>query len=440
MTPSPSTTGAALPRVVGVGGAVMMGLGSIIGTGVFVTLGIAAGLAGPAVILAIALAAVIAAANGLSSAQLAANHPVSGGAYEYGHRHLHPSLGFTAGWMFLCAKSASAATAALGFAQYAMTALEIDHLPHHHWLALVLVTALTAIVLAGARRSNHANILIVSITLGSLLFFIAICLPRVMENSSHIIEVFFPWDPEETRSQPGRLLEATALMFVAYTGYGRIATLGEEIHEPRKSIPKAIIITLLITMTLYMVVAWCALAADPGFGYGTTRDGAPLATIARQVAGHWAGHILTLGAITAMIGVLLNLILGLSRVALAMGRRGDLPQVFGQLNATGQTPSAAVIFVGCIIACLVLIGDVKTTWSFSAFTVLIYYAITNLAALRLKQDETLYPRWIAVVGLLGCVFLAFRVEPRIWMIGLAIIAIGLLWHLIARAAASRAAR
>jgi APA family basic amino acid/polyamine antiporter len=118
-----------LRREVGVVGATMMGLGSIVGTGIFVSMGIAAGSAGPAVVLAIALSALIAVCNGLSSAQLAAAHPVSGGTYEYGYRWLHPSLGFLAGWMFVCAKTASAATAALGFSGYVLDLVESTPVP-----------------------------------------------------------------------------------------------------------------------------------------------------------------------------------------------------------------------------------------------------------------------------------------------------------------------
>jgi APA family basic amino acid/polyamine antiporter len=143
-------------------------------------------------------------------------------------------------------------------------------------------------------------------------------------------------------------------------------------------------------------------------------------------------RVVAVGAITAMLGVLLNLILGLSRVLLAMGRRGDMPPTVGRLNAAGTTPTAAVLVMGAVIGVLVLLGNVKTTWSFSAFTVLIYYAITNLAALRLGERERLFPRWIAAAGLLACLFLAFWVEARIWLVGLGLIGLGLLWQQAAR--------
>lgn len=411
-----------LKRELGVFGATLMGLGSILGTGVFVSIGIAAGISGPAVILAIALAAMVAVANGLSSAQLAANHPVSGGTYEYGYRYLTPELGFVAGWMFLLAKSASAATAALGFSGYVLNASggEGVSVP----LALAAVAGLTAVVLGGLRRSNIANIAIVSITLLSLSVFILSGLPVALSAAgSDRLTPFFP-----VENPVAALLQGTALMFVAYTGYGRIATLGEEVREPRRTIPRAIIVTMSVTMVLYVGVAWVAVATAGAAGLGA----APLEVASRAFGVPGLPQLVALGAIAAMLGVLLNLILGLSRVLLAMGRRGDMPARVGRLNASGTTPTAAVVVMGTAIALLVLIGNLKITWSFSAFNVLIYYGITNLAALRLSPEQRLYPRWIAGVGLAACFFLAFWVEWRIWVAGLVAIAIGGVWRAIMR--------
>jgi APA family basic amino acid/polyamine antiporter len=214
-----------LKRELGVFGATMMGLGSIIGTGVFVSIGIAAGVAGSAVIVAIAMAALVATCNALSSAQLAASHPVSGGTYEYGYRYLKPWLGFVAGWMFLCAKTASAATAALGFAGYFLIFFGRET----SWLiplAIATVVILTAIVLSGIRLSSRVNVFIVSITLASLTAFVVAGLPAVSAERLAM------------QIEPTSLLHASALMFVAYTGYGRIATLGEEVVEPHRTIPK----------------------------------------------------------------------------------------------------------------------------------------------------------------------------------------------------------
>lgn len=428
----PSNNATQLKRDVGLFGATMMGLGSIVGTGVFVSIAIAAGAAGPAVVLAIAIAALVATTNGLSSAQLAANHPVSGGTYEYGYRWLHPSLGFTAGWMFVCAKSASAATAALGCAGYL---LHVTGHAESRWLvpiALVIVLVLTLLVLTGIRRSSAANAAIVSITLLSLVMFIIAGIPTALATGTVNLTPFFAPVTEGSTPLAG-LLEACALMFVAYTGYGRIATLAEEIHNPRRSIPLAIIITLFISMALYISIGAISVVTVGAERFATAGVGgaAPLEAVAGQFGIPGVPEIVAVGAITAMLGVLLNLILGLSRVVLAMARRRDAPVVFSQVTGSSGTPTPAVILIAVIISGLVLTGDVKTTWSFSAFTVLIYYALTNLAAIRLTESERLYPRFIPWIGLLSCVFLAFWVETRIWLIGLALIGAGLIWHAVA---------
>jgi APA family basic amino acid/polyamine antiporter len=424
-----------LQRELGLAGAILMGMGSIVGTGVFVSTGIAAGIVGPAVILAVVLAAIVAACNGLSSAQLAASHAVSGGTYEYGYKYLNPWLGFTAGWMFLLAKSASAATAALGFAGYLLSALGIENRPLLIAIAVMGVVVLTAIVLSGIRRSNWTNTVIVSVTLGSLALFVLAGLPLVAGNGESSFVPFFGGEATTGETSPWqRLLHASALMFVAYTGYGRIATMGEEVRDPRRIIPRAIIVTMALSMVLYTAVAVVGIGAVGAevLSSAATQQAAPLVVAARSFPLPGVAQILAVGAITAMLGVLLNLILGLSRVLLAMGRRGDMPRAVAQLNTTGTTPTLAVLVIGVVIAGLALIGNVKTTWSFSAFTVLIYYALTNLAVLRLPPEARLYSRWIAWTGLGACLFLAFWVEWQVWLVGLGLIGVGLGWHRVAQ--------
>jgi APA family basic amino acid/polyamine antiporter len=393
-----------LNRVIGLPGAVMLGLGSIIGTGVFISLGIGASIAGPMILPAIGLAGLVALCNGLSSAQLAANHPVSGGTYEYGHRWLNPSLGFVAGWMFLCAKSASAATAALGFALYLNPE---NSLP----IALAIVWVITAITLLGIQRTNTINTLIVGAVLLSLIAFVVFGAPAISANPQN-------WQSALDGENLKNLLPATALMFVAFTGYGRIATLGEEVTEPRRTIPRAIIATLVTTTVIYIVVTWVALA-NAGNQFSS------LAIIAQTFSGPSIIKVLTAGAIIAMASVLLNLVLGLSRVVLAMGRRCDLPKTTARITDSTKVPAVATIVVGCLITGLVYVGDMKLTWSFSAFTVLVYYALTNLCAIRLKIEERLYPSWVSYIGLFACLCLAVFVEWRIILAGLSLIALGL---------------
>lgn len=422
----PYEEGPRLRREVGLVAATLMGLGSIIGTGVFVSIGIAVDVAGAGVLLAILLSVVVATCNALSSAQLAASHPVSGGTYEYGYKHLTPALGFTAGWMFLCAKNASAATAALGFAGYVATTFGLRDgllIP----IAAGTAAVLTGIVLTGLRQSSRVNLVIVAVTLTALMAFCIAGAPVVFGSAGRLVP---PWSGEGAAGLgAAAVFHAAALMFVAFTGYSRIATLGEEVREPERTIPRAIVVTLAISALLYLGVAAvlvCLPSAAAGQPVGAAA--APLEIAARRLGAPQVAWLVGIGAMTAMLGVLLNLILGLSRVLLAMGRRGDAPSRTAVLNASQTTPYVAVMVVGLAVAGLTLIGSVKTTWSFSAFTVLIYYAITNLAALRMPREERRYWPAVAWGGLAACLFLAFWVEWRVWLTGLVLIAVGLVWH------------
>lgn len=403
-----------------------MGLGSILGTGVFVSIGIAAGITGASVALAVGLAAFVAAFNGSSSAQLAAAHPVSGGTYEYGYRFLNPTLGFVAGWVFLLAKSASAATAALGFSGYTLNLFDQGD----DWLiplAVVAVAAIVLVVLTGIRFSSQVNGLIVGITILALATFVVFSLGDFDSGN------FDPFLGGQAGNAFG-FFEATALMFVAYTGYGRIATLGEEVHHPQRTIPLAIGSTLAVTAIIYVTVALVGVGvvgADSFAGL-TEATAAPLEAIARALDMPRVATVVAIGAVTAMLGVLLNLILGLSRVLMAMGRRRDMPSATARLDAGGKTPVVAVIVIGVVVGAIALTGDVRTTWSFSAFNVLIYYALTNAAALQMPAENRFLPRWLAWAGLASCSFLVVFVDPEIWLIGVGVLLTGLIWFRIAQ--------
>ncbi len=438
--PGPGPGGGELRRTIGVAGAAFMGLGSILGTGVFVSLGVVAGVAGAHAVLAVALAALVAACNGLSSAALAAAHPVSGGTYEYGHRLLGPRSGFTAGWMFLCAKSASAATAALGLAGYALElAGRAPARGERVVLGLAGLLALTALVQGGLRRSDRANTAIVTVTLLALGAFVAAGLPAALaRGGEHLAPLLAPGAADV----PG-LLHGAALAFVAFTGYGRIATLGEEVRDPRRTIPRAVVLALALTTAVYLAVVVVATGAvgAPGFAAATGGTAAPLEVLARGFGAPGVAWLVAIGAVTAMAGVLLNLLLGLSRVLLAMARRREVPGWLERVDPGSASPRRAVLAVAALVGGLVLPGDVRATWSFSAFTVLVYYAITNLAALRLPPGDRLVPRVVPALGLAGCLGLAFWVEPAVWGAGLGLVGLGLAWRaLAARLRAAAAAR
>jgi len=393
-----------LQREMGIGGAIVTGLGSILGTGAFVAIGVASGMWGDAVLLAIPIAGLVAVFNGLSSAYLAGRFPVAGGTYEYGYQALGPWWGFSAGWLFLLAKTASAATAALGVALY----LGIPG--DRRMVAIVAVTAVTLLVLAGLKRTTVVNTVLVLLTVGALITF---ALAGIAQLDSLPNRVLF----QRADLTTSGLLPAIAFIFLAYTGYGRIATMGEEVHRPARTIPRAVIVTLVVATTLYALVEVGGRAfAGPMWGLRIGAGTTPADLVAQPFA-----TVVTIGAVTAMLGVLVNLVLGLSRVWLAMGRRLDMPETLARLDRR-SVPVFAIITAAVPIAVIALIEDISLAWTFSAFTVLLYYGITNLAALRLDRG-----RWTAWVGLLSCLFLSFFVPVGVWMTGTGLIAVGLIW-------------
>ncbi len=441
----------------------MLGLGSMVGTGVFVAIGLGAGAAGWGLLPAVVLAGGLAWCNALSSAQLAAAHPVAGGTYEYGHRYLTPAWGAVAGFMFLVAKSASAATAALGLAAYgwglfgfpdAGASLRIG-------AGLVVVLSLMTLVLEGMKRTTAVNTVIVCVTLVSLGIFVVAAFVSTLRQGDVVIDwgntmYWFELREDGAASTSGTSIDAepsarhrpisptgftmdgwlgvawaTALMFVAYTGYGRIATLAEEVRSPVRTIPRAVAVTMTVTVMTYAAVALAALfAVGPDALAKLTADGAaPLEAALRGVdAPVWTVWLVAVGAVTAMVGVVLNLLFGLSRVALAMGRRGHLPGVFARVDPTGTTPAPAVLLVTAIVLGLVLVGSIRHAWSLSAVTVLVYYGLTNAAALRLPPDDRRYPRAFAWVGLAGCLGLSVMVEWEYVALGAGLVALALIAH------------
>jgi len=404
-----------MERSIGTRGAVLLGLGSMLGTGLFVSIALATAMSGTWVLVAIAVAMLTATCNGLSSAQLAAAYPVSGGTYEYASRLLSPATGFAAGWLFICAKSASAAAAALGAGSYLLAMVGVDPSGWGTVVGLFLLLMVTCTVLLGLRRSVLATmIILVLVGVGLLVYLVAWIKSEPADESMLVV----PYSV----GIPG----AAAIMFVAFTGYGRIATLGEEVREPARTIPRAIIVTIALTGFLYLLIGWTlSYTAMPEDLVLKDSNLNPLQSIATRSWGKAAGTVVAVAAIAAMIGVLLNLLLGLSRVVLAMARRGDVPRSHGLIWTRTSTPPWAVIDACIVIAVLILVGDFTFAWSLSAFTVLIYYAITNLAALKLPAEERSFPRWIAALGLLSCCMLAFCVPPSTWLIGLAVLAAGL---------------
>jgi APA family basic amino acid/polyamine antiporter len=398
-----------LRRDLGLLDAVGIGFGAIVGAGIFVVTGLAAGVAGPAFLLGLALAGIAATANALSSAQLAARYPQSGGAYEYGYRVLHPLAGFAAGWLFLASKISAAGTVALGLAGY--FAGLVPGLPPRA-VAVGAVVVFTALNYFGIRRSSRANLAIVALSLGTLVLFV------IFGAGEFDAAKLRPFAPRGWRG----VLEAAALLFFAYTGYARIATLGEEVREPRRTIPRAVVITIVGALVLYGAVALVAVGVAGAGALAETP--APLLVAAGRTGAGWLPVAISVGGLAAMLGVILSQLLGLSRVVFAMARRGDLPRGLGRVHPVRGVPRRAVLLVGAIAAVVAATGTLAGIAAAAAFTILVYYAIANFAALRMPAVDKLYPDLVPVVGLVSCVVLAVSLEWETIVTGVVVLAVG----------------
>lgn len=384
MTETPPTR---LERRIGTADAVVIGLGSMIGAGVFVVWAPAARSAGSGLLVGLAVAGVVAFANAQSSARLAALHPQSGGTYVYGRARLGAGWGFLAGWGFVAGKTASCAAMALTFGAYAWPS-------HSRTTAAVAVVAMVVVNLRGVSRTVAFTRVTVTVVLGVLALIVVAALSGGTTDVDRL---------DLTGASPYDCLRAGAFLFFAFAGYARIATLGEEVRDPARVIPRAIPIALTVTLCVYATVAVAVLvAAGPEVLAASTT---PLA--AAIEGGSWDGVVplVRVGAAVASLGVLLSLLAGVSRTAFAMAAARDLPRRLAHVDPRHHVPDVAEIAVGTIVLALVLAGDVRDAIGFSSFCVLIYYAVTNAAALRIPRSSS-STRLAGVVGLAGCVVLA----------------------------------
>ncbi|HXE81127.1 MAG TPA: amino acid permease [Vicinamibacterales bacterium] len=398
-----------LRRDLGLLDAVGIGFGAIIGAGIFVVTGIAAGLAGPAFLVGLALAACAAAANALSSAQLAASYPQAGGAYEYGCRVLHPLAGFAAGWLFLASKISAAGTVALGLGGY-LEALVPGLAPKS--VAVTAIVLFTILSYFGIRRSSRANLAIVAVSVGALILFV------VAGAGAFDADRLRPFAPVGWRG----ILESAALLFFAYTGYARIATLAEEVRDPERTIPRAIVLTIGGAAALYVAVALVAAGTLDADAMSATS--APLYAAAQAFPHSWAAPVVAVGGITAMLGVILSQILGLSRMVFAMARRGDLPPPLAHVHPRHDVPDRAVLLIGAVTAIVAATGTLQGVASAASFTILVYYGIANCAALLMPASGKLYSDAVPAFGLLACTVLALSLSPHVIAIGLVVLMVG----------------
>lgn len=389
--------------------AVATGLAAILGAGIFAIIAPAAGIAGPALLISLGIAAFVALCNALSSAQLAAILPRSGGTYIFGRKMLGEWWGYSAGWMFLVANTFGPGVIALAFGGYVNAIWGVVPARVAAVLAALTMTGINA---AGIRRSVRVTDVIVIISILSLLAVVVIGLP-----GGKIANL--------TPFAPGGIvgvLRATGLLFFAYTGYSRIATLVEEVRNPRHTIPRATVIALGIAVLIYMLVAVTAISVLGA--HRLAGSSAPLEATMMAVGSGIGVVIIAAGALFTTFNEGLSDILGVSRVAFAMGRESDLPTFLSRVGDQ-KNPWRSVLFVGVIAILVAGFAPFVTAVAISSFGTLLYYSVTNISALRLKPEQRMFPIALSVAGLIGCLGLAFSLAPEEIAIGLIILAIGI---------------
>lgn len=419
-----------LARRLGTTDAVVIGLGSMIGAGVFAAFAPAAQAAGTWLLVGLAVAALVAYANATSSAQLAAQYPTSGGTYVYGRERLGPWEGFAAGWAFVIGKTASCAAMALTFAAYAAPP---------GWerpTAAAAVVALAAVNYHGVTKTAGLTRVIVTIVLLSLGAVVLAGLLGGDPEWSRVLPAGAPGagsglvgaGTDGLKAVPGYgVLQSAGLLFFAFAGYARIATLGEEVREPERVIPRAVVLALSTVLVIYLVVGVIVLGV---LGHeGAAGSAAPVAEAASVVWGEWWSWVIRVVAGLAALGALLNLVLGISRTALAMARDRHLPRPMAVVAGPHSVPRVAELVVGTAVLVAVLLADLRGAIGFSSFGVLLYYAVANASAWTLREEWPL-GRVVPVVGLVGCLVLAVTLPLGSVVGGGALVLAGALVYLV----------
>lgn len=403
----PTTADGSLARSLGLGDAVVIGLASMIGAGVFAVWAPAASAAGTGLLLGLCLAGFVAFCNATSSAQLAAQYPASGGTYVYGRKVLGPWAGFFAGWAFVVGKTASSAAMALTFAAYAVPAA---------WqkpVAVLAVLVLAVVNSLGVTRTASLARVLVMVSLAGLAVVVTV-------GFGHA-------DPSALASGPAwtapGVLQSAGLAFFAFAGYARIATMGGEVAEPVRTIPRAITIALAVVLVLYVVVGLSALTSLGPLALAAS--GAPLADVAALSGTGWPVVAARIGAAGAALGALLAMLAGVGRTMLAMARTGDLPRCLDAVHPRFGVPHRAEWTIGAAVCVLVLATDLRGAIGFSSFGVLLYYLVANLSALRQDKAYRRYPRALAGLGALGCLVIAVTVGWPSVLAGTVVLVIGL---------------
>ena len=397
-----------LQRRLGTFDATAIGLGSMLGAGVFVVFAPAASLAGSYLVASVFIAGAVAYCNAVASAALAAKHPTSGGTYVYGRRQLGEWPGFLAGWGFVTGKTASCAAMALTFGSYVAADYAVP-------VAVGAVVALTGVNLLGITRTALLTRILLCVVLAALAF-VAVAAAVGPHPAGGALD-------GAPAGGAGGVLPAAGLLFFAFAGYARIATLGEEVKDPARAIPRAILAALAAAFAIYVTLALLLLNHLPGGQLAGTRTPLLDAVLNSQLSA--GAPVVQAGAAAACLGALLALITGVGRTSLAMARERDLPGPLARVGGKHTVPYVAELAVAAVVIMLLLTTDVMTVVGFSSFGVLVYYAVANASAYTLPAHPGYAPKWLNTAGFLGCLLLAFTLPPASVLTMVAVLAAGL---------------
>jgi APA family basic amino acid/polyamine antiporter len=397
--------------------AVSINIGAIIGAGIFVVSGIVAGLAGSAMIISLMLAALVSLFTALTFAELSAKYPKEGGAYEFAHQLISPFTGFIAGWMWVISNTFVGAAVALGFAHYLAALIPATPIK---FVAIAITIVFTIVNILGAKTSATLNNILVIAKVTILLLFVIL---GIFHINTVNLTPFTPF-------KPGVLFGAYFIFF-AFSGFARITLLSEEVKDAHRNVPKAILLSLLISTIVYITVGIVAVGL-----VGPARlanSASPLAEASSAIGISVIYQVVSIGGIIATASVLLTTILGVSRLSFAMAREKDLPSFLKKLDSKYGSPYPAIIVSSIIMVLLIFVSNLTQIVAVSTLASLIYYGIGNVSALKLNTKDRLYPRIVPFAGLISCAAFAVIVlfkSPQAWVIGTIIIMIGVLYYLL----------
>jgi len=411
-----------LKRTLNLLDATSIGIGAIIGAGIFVVLGVAIGDAGPAVIISIIIAGVVGSFTAFSFAELGSAIPEEGGAYAYANNLISPSVGFIVGCLWIFAQIVAGSTISLGFASYFVAIFPVLSVKI---VAIIAASALTALNLIGIKQSTGINNILVITKIAVLCLFIG-------------FGVFYFHPQNLSQFSPnglGGILEGAGLIFFAYLGFGRIATLGEEVKNPERNLPLSILIALIISVILYILTGFVATGLQ---NYRIlAQSGSPLAEAAKTTGNFTLVAAVSLGALIATTSVLLTNLIGLSRVAFAMARNNQLPKKIAKVSSRFGTPYVSILTMGALLTVLASVLDLKQAAAITSFSILCVHLTVNVSAINLRRKKAdlikfrvpFYPL-IPSLGLISCVILMFSLPQQSWIVAAVVVAASLALYLL----------